>query len=74
MSTMMKRSLGLYETKEVLYKDRVRTKTGRIGVCLRTIGRDTALVQWDDGEAFPIRFCHLEVLAHNCEPVRRWEK
>lgn len=50
----------------VIALDRVKTKTGRHGVVKGTSNRDTAHVVWDDGEEFPIRFCHLEVLAHGC--------
>lgn len=63
-----------YNTKGVLKFDRVRTKTGRMGVCVNTVGQDTAVVYWDDGETFPMRFCHLEVLAHDCELPSRHQK
>lgn len=49
--------------------DRVKTRSGRHGVVMGTTGKDVAHVQWDDGEEFPIKFCHLEVLAHGCKPV-----
>lgn len=68
------RSLGTYNTEEVLIRDRVRTKSGRMGVCINTMGKDTAIVRWDDGDIFPIRFCHLEVLAHNVELPAKFSK
>jgi len=47
-------------------RNRVRTKTGREGVVGTTSG-DVAHVMWDDGAQFPIRFCHLEVIALNVD-------
>lgn len=55
-----------YRGHVVIPLDRVRTKRGRCGVVKAVSHRDTAHVIWDDGEEFPIRFCHLEVLAHGC--------
>lgn len=63
-----------YDTILVLPRDKVRTRTGRQGVCYNTSGKDTAIVYWDDGEIFPMRFCHLEVLAHNCELPKKHQK
>lgn len=64
----------ILDSNKVLKQDRVKTKSGRHGTVLRTFGQDTAIVQWDDGETFPIRAGHLEVLAHNSEPVFRVAK
>lgn len=50
---------------QVRSKDRVKTKSGRHGVVRATSAQDVAHVLWDDGEDFPIRFCHLEILAHD---------
>lgn len=56
----------LHTTPDVRPNDRVRTKSGRLGVVRRMRGNiDVAMVDWDDGESFPIRTCHLEVLARN---------
>jgi hypothetical protein len=55
----------LHDKPEVKEKDRVRTKTNRLGVVRRITGEDTAHVDWDDGDSFPIRTAHLEVLARD---------
>lgn len=60
-----------FRTKVVLVRDRVRTKTERCGVVRAVTGHSVAHVVWDDGEEFPIKFCHLEVLAHGHE-LPKW--
>lgn len=65
---------SMFDTREVLIQDRVRTKSGRMGICIDTYGKDTAQIRWDDGEIFPIRFCHLEVLAHNVDMPAKYSK
>lgn len=55
----------LHDTPQVQKGDRVRTKTNRIGVVRNITGEDTAHIDWDDGDSFPIRTIHLEVLARN---------
>lgn len=50
----------------VIPYDRVRTKSGRMGVIKNVTHGDTAHIVWDDGEEFPLKACHLEVLAHAC--------
>lgn len=60
---------------EVLEKDRVRTKSGRSGIVMSlNTRRDTASVVWDDGEEFPIKCVHLEVLMRNAEIPARFSK
>lgn len=54
----------MYNTKVVLPLDRVKTRSGRHGIVRSISSGGVAYVVWDDGEDFPIKFCHLEVLAH----------
>lgn len=56
----------MYGYPRPLPLDRVKTKSGRHGHVVSVRNNDTAVVRWDDGEEFPIRYIHLEVLAHDC--------
>lgn len=47
-------------------RDRVRTRSGRIGVTI-SVRNEIANVAWDDGDEFQIRIVHLEILARNAE-------
>lgn len=59
--------LSTFNTRVVLVMDRVRTKTGRCGVVRAISKGEVAHVVWDDGDDFPIKFCHLEVLSHGAQ-------
>lgn len=58
----------------VQVKDRVRTKTGRLGIVRNVTNGNTAHVEWDDGDVFAIRTCHLEVLLRNVDLPHRFSK
>lgn len=62
-------------TPDVRPLDRVRTKTGKMGV-VRSMNRclDTANVMWDDGEEFLIRVVHLEVMMRNATLPAKFSK
>lgn len=46
--------------------DKVKTKTGRVGVVKAVSHNDTAHIVWEEeGIEFALRFCHLQVVEHN---------
>jgi hypothetical protein len=57
-----------FDTRVVAVRDRVRTKSGRCGVVRADNFRSgTACIVWDDGDDFPLKYCHFEVLMHNAQ-------